>query len=341
MRWLMLVYATQAGCLLGVEYDKIEPSTFCSGEPPELETPASCKSASVPLCGPSSDNCCSAPPIPCGNFSRDYDGAEFDDDSRTATLSDYRLELYEVTVARFRAFVEAGGGTAESPPAEGSGAHPGFANSGWQKSYDTALLPDRAALVAALVGQNADDCHPESASYDEVSSDRDLLPINCVSWYEAFAFCAWDGARLPSEAEWNYAAAGGGEQRVFPWETPAEDYNVGLAVYGCNALPCPGDTGIARVGSRPDGVGRFGHFDLSGNVAEWLRDHIGNLSNYRLPCQDCVEIAGDTPRGRRGGAFDSRPDQEPFNELKVSYRSRLAPETRDDSMGIRCARSLP
>ncbi len=336
--WLCLA---QVSCLLGVSYDKIEPSAYCSGEPAELDTPPSCQRASVPSCGPRGDSCCAAAAIPCGSFRRDYDGGEYDDDSRVATLSDYRLELYEVTVSRFRAFVEAGGGTQQNPPVEGSGAHPRFANSGWQASDNARLLPDTQALVAALGGQLADDCEPQNATYSETSSDRDLLPINCVTWYEAFAFCAWDGGRLPSEAEWNHAAAGGDEQRVFPWAEPADDYNLGLAVYGCASLPCPGDTGIAQVGARPDGAGRFGHFHLAGNVAEWLRDHIGNLSQYKLPCDDCVEIAGDAPRGRRGGAFDSLPDQEPFNELKVSYRARLPPETRDDTMGIRCARSLP
>jgi formylglycine-generating enzyme required for sulfatase activity len=290
----------------------------------------------VSQCG--SDSCCASPVIPCGSFKRDYDGAAHDDDSHDATLFDFRLDSYEVTIARFRAFVEAGQGTQQSPPEEGSGAHPKFANSGWQSAYNDHLVADRDTLERALEGLLIDACDPGLASYRANPGDNDLMPVNCVTWYEAFAFCAWDGGRLASEAEWNYAAAGGEQQRRFPWEAPANELNVGLAVFGCNAVPCPGDTGIARVGSRRDGVGRYGHFDLAGNLAEWVRDNVPALERYKDPCSDCVEFAGEGERGRRGGAFDSRPADDPFNELEVSHRSRLAPNTRDDSMGIRCAR---
>ena len=56
-----------------------------------------------------------------------------------------------------------------------------------------------------------------TSTYTPQPSQNDNLPVSCVSWTEAYAFCIWDGGFLPSDAEWGYAAAGGSAQREFPW----------------------------------------------------------------------------------------------------------------------------
>ena len=135
-------------------------------------------------------------------------------------------------------------------------------------------------------------------------------PLNWVSFYIAFAFCVWDDGRLPSEAEWNYAAAGGDEQEGrYPWGAGLDQT---CAVYDARrtaSLPgqC-GATDIIEVGFRsPKGDGRFGHADLSGNVAEWVRDGFPGADDYLMPCIDCVAGPYHYEFYARGGAYPSLP----------------------------------
>ena len=103
-------------------------------------------------CGPSrNENCCASLLVPSGTFNRD------DDPNYPATVSDFMLDKYEVTVERFRAFVKAGMGTQASPPADGAGANPLtnplIPGTGWYSTWNSSLVPNTAALEEALVLQ--------------------------------------------------------------------------------------------------------------------------------------------------------------------------------------------
>lgn len=124
-------------------------------------------------------------------------------------------------------------------------------------------------------------CNSTTQTWTDTPAGNEHRPMNCVSWYEAMAFCVWDGGYLPTEAEWNYAAAGGDQQRVYPWSSPAgsltpvdgshASYWDGTNCVGDGAAGCA-VTDLVAVGTKPLGDGRCGQSDLAGNVAEWVLD---------------------------------------------------------------------
>jgi formylglycine-generating enzyme required for sulfatase activity len=172
--------------------------------------------------------------------------------------------------------------------------------------------------------------------------DKENRPINCVTWYEAYAFCIWDGGFLPTEAEWNYVAAGGMQQCAYPWSNPPT--NVAIDCSFANYLGGDGGTscnlidGVNAVGSRsPRGDGIWGHADLAGNLREWTLDF---QTKYPLPCQNCTALvrAGDAGKVRRGGAFDNIAANVLVPDRFGADFSGADPGQREYGTGIRCAR---
>jgi formylglycine-generating enzyme required for sulfatase activity len=280
------------------------------------------------MCGPAGTaDCCASPDVPGGTFSRSNDA------SYPATVGAFGLDSYEVTVGRFRAFVHAGLGTAQNPPTEGSGGHPKLADSGWLSAWNDKLSADLDTLKADLK------CDNTYATWTDLPDSHEAFPMNCLTWFEAFAFCAWDGGRLPTEAEWNLADAGGDEHRVFPWSQPADSdvIDPSFAVYACQGDGSgPADcamSDILPVGSRfLKGNAKWGQSDLAGSMAEWMLDWHGI---YPSPCVDCANTTLGLARVVRGGAFSDAKAL-----LRTDYRTFALPAARGHDRGARCARSL-
>jgi formylglycine-generating enzyme required for sulfatase activity len=245
-------------------------------------------------------------------------------------VSDFYLDKYEITVGRFRAFVNAGKGTQISPPTMNAGAHPLVAGTGWDSAWNTNLSTDTAALKTSL------NCSALYQTWTGAPGSNENRPQNCLSWIEAFAFCAWDGGRLPTAAEWNYAAAGGNEQRKYPWSIPPTSTTIddGYAVY------CGGScTSTQNVGMKPAGNGRWGHADLAGNVNELVFDATSTSASYPTTCNNCAYVISGVPflqltRDTQGGFFSCGAS----GLLTSSFRNAAGPTGRSVVLGARCAR---
>ncbi len=146
---------------------------------------------------------------------------------------------------------------------------------------------------------------------------RGAYPMNCVTWFEADAFCRAHGKRLPTEAEWEWAARGEERGLTYPWGEEAPDDRAcwdgqGNAVgKGERKEPCP-------VGANRRGVSQDGLQDLAGNVREWTSSR---EERFRV---------------LRGGSWgDSLPEF-----LSTSFRGWNAPDERMEILGFRCATAI-
>jgi formylglycine-generating enzyme required for sulfatase activity len=216
----------------------------------------------------------------------------------------------------------------------------GLANAGARIDAAVAYEPGWASSDSANIAPTTTNLTTNcgSAGYATWTSSpgaNENLPVNCVNWYEAYAFCIWDGGFLPSEAEWEYAAAGGSMQLEFPWGSlPPGTANL-YSIYDCNypgpTASCQGVSNLAPVGTASQGAGLWGQFDLAGNVSQWDLDW---TAPYLDPCTDCAYLAGTSARTFRGGSFSASAPL-----LLPTFRGSAPPATRLIYFGFRCART--
>ncbi|MFO0625528.1 MAG: SUMF1/EgtB/PvdO family nonheme iron enzyme [Polyangiales bacterium] len=295
----------------------------------------------APVARPAQTSCpdpgergCGLVTVPGGTFTMGYASASMVTDGSpeqpNIRVGAVVLDAHEVTVARFRRFWA----VARTLPALTS------------VRYPAGDLPVAQGLREPQTRVQDPGCNWSTFV------DRELHPINCVDWYTAMAFCVWDGGRLPTDAEWEYAARGREvgdlrSGRLYPWGEQDPSRTCDRARW--NLMGCAGEDGAAtrRVGSfapSPDLDGAR-IWDLSGNVFEWTAD---NYAPYQGATQGCWGAAPEgrtnplcryNPRGPRtirGGSWY-------FSTLEVLRApSRFGIEVDGDlplvGVGIRCAR---
>ena len=198
--------------------------------------------------------------IPAGSFEAGDANGRPDETPRLVTLKSFRLMRFEVSNARFAAFVQATGYLTD-PERRGFGY----------------VWPGRWIRVPGA------DWRHRSGSSSNLNG-LDDHPVVQVSWRDAYAFCRHYGLRLPSEEEWEFAARGT-DGRIFPWGSAApDDGGARRANYGANDC-CAADMRdgyheTAPVGSYPAGVSPFGVHDMAGNVWEWTASVDGDSGKY-------------------------------------------------------------
>ena len=328
---------------------------YCSagvcGQPPSCQVNVN----GTANCGPGgsgNESCCSSLEVDGGMYNRTYTntGSGPTGAANPATVSSFRLDKYLVTVGRFRQYVNYVTGTAGAPPANGSGIHThlngglGLANSGNPGTYETgwdatdwnqyiATGPSAASTWNASLTTSV--CTPYD-TWTNVVGSQENLPINCVNWYEAYAFCIWDGGFLPSEAEWEYAAAGGSEELQYPWGSTDPGTGNQYAIYDCyypdGTGSCSRVRNIAPAGTATLGGDRWGQLDMVGDESEWNLDW---YSTYVDPCMDCAYLSSASYRVFRGGSF-----YDDFSAtLGPPFRDFDVPFSRSRFVGFRCARA--
>ena len=228
--------------------------------------------------------------IPAGSFQMgDQDSP--DEDERPVhpvTVASFEISKTEVTVAQYRACVEAG----------------------------KCLVPDQGSLGS-------------SSGCTWNAEGKDDHPVNCLSWDAAKAYAEWIGGRLPSEAEWEFAARSGGLDQAYPWGDTEPTCELAV-VDGCGL-------GTQPVCSKTGGNTEQGLCDMAGNVWEWVEDDWHDTYTG-APKDGSARV--DSPRASnrviRGGSWRYVP-----RNARVAYRSWVYPSYRYVSLGFRVARSLP
>jgi formylglycine-generating enzyme required for sulfatase activity len=279
--------------------------------------------------------------VPPGTFTFTF-GPESETTSTTASFTHgMYMDVTEVTVADFTAWVTNG----RHLPNDGQSLDPGgpYANEMyWQAAWNT-FADAEDYKPATDTCNSARDIYSLGDTVGALAptygSTPTTLPINCVNWYQAVAYCASVGERLATQAEWQYEAVGRTHGYTYPWgDAPAPtdcSHAIGLGdggLTGNNGCGFPLPVGSAPAGRSLDGV-----LDLEGSLEEWIWDafSFSDLTPWPADFAGPPEDAGTTEgRDVRGGSWLS-----PQPSLQSIEPGNLTESDVYTNLGIRCVKT--
>jgi formylglycine-generating enzyme required for sulfatase activity len=226
------------------------------------------------------------------------------------------------------------------------------------KVYLDSYWLDQTELTNAMYAKCVETGQCDKPSFLAFYDDSAFAshPVEYVSWRDALNYCTWADRRLPTEAEWEKAAAWDpytNQQRVYPWgneydcrkgnfddETELDD-----SLMPDGNVSCDGFVRSAPVGSFPDGASAFGALDLGGNVWEWVHDAFIEVDPFNASIQNYYAISPlENPQGvdpaiteyrsMRGGSYNFT-----FGYGRSAYRLWFGLDDSYEGVGFRCALS--
>lgn len=252
--------------------------------------------------------------------------------ARLTEVSDFLINRYEVSNGEFAAFVEETGYVTEAEKFGDSFVLDMLLSEAVKSEITQAVMNAPWWLPV----KNASWRQPEGK--DSAISHRMEHPVVHVSWNDAVAFCEWAGGRLPTEAEWEYAARGGLKDRLYPWGNnphPRGEHwmNVWQGDFPHENTAADGYIGTAPVHSFPSN--RYGLHNMAGNVWEWTSDWwaIRHTADFR---KDPQGPPTGTDKVKRGGSYLCHPNF--CFRYRCAARSQNTPDSSASNLGFRCAR---